>query len=226
MIAYKKKSLVLYNNKQRIGLKERIPYVFFNLICILTEGHLVKEMLYYIHGYQSNPTGEKATVFKETLQAIPISYQETIPEKISISRCLDRISKEIRNDPSVVLIGSSLGGFLAASTALNHSTVKQLILLNPAIIPPETDLLKIKDMPLRILQEMINPGLFIQKIPAQITILRGRLDTVVPDQWILRFSKAQNATIQFLDDDHRFSKNLSQLPGIISAILQKEDMNR
>lgn len=29
MIAYKKKSLVLYNSKQRIGLKERIPYVFF-----------------------------------------------------------------------------------------------------------------------------------------------------------------------------------------------------
>lgn len=183
-------------------------------------------MLYYIHGYQSNPNGEKATAFKETLQAIPISYQETIPEKISIPRCLDRISKEIRNDPSVVLIGSSLGGFLAASTALNHPTVKQLILLNPAIIPPETDLLKIKDMPLRILQEMINPGLFIQKIPAQITILRGRQDTVVPDQWVLRFSQAQNATIQFFDDDHRFSKNLSQLPGIISAILQKEDMNR
>lgn len=181
------------------------------------------EMLYYIHGYQSNPHGEKATIFKETLQAVPISYQDTIPEEISIPGCLDRISMELRNDPSVVLIGSSLGGFLAASTALDHPNVKRLILLNPAIIPPETNLHEIEGMPLRILQEMINARLFTQKISAPITILRGTQDTVVPDQWVLRFARAQNATIQFFDDDHRFSKNLSRLPDIISALLQKEE---
>ncbi len=183
-------------------------------------------MLYYIHGYQSTPHGEKAALFKKTLHAIAISYQDTAPEEIRIQHCLEKISKKIRNDPSVTLIGSSLGGFLATSTAMSHPNVGRLILLNPAIIPPETDLDTIEGMPLRILQEMINPSLFTQKITAQITILRGTQDTVVPDLWVFRFAQAQNATIQFLDDDHRFSKNLSRLPDIISELLQKEEQNR
>lgn len=182
-------------------------------------------MRYFIHGYQSSPNGEKATLFKKTLQAQPIRYQETIPEKISIPCCLEKISQVIRNDPCVVLIGSSLGGFLAASTALRHSNVKQLILLNPAIIPPETDIHTIQNMPQRILGEMIDPTLFTKKIPARITILRGTHDDVVPSDWVLRFTKAQDATLQLFDDDHRFSKNLSRLPEIISGFLQTEEKN-
>ena len=135
--------------------------------------------------------------------------------------CLYRISDVIKNDQHVVLIGSSLGGFLAASTALTHPTVKQLILLNPAIIPPEIDLHTIQGMPYGILEEMKDPRLFEQKIPAAITILRGTQDDIVPDEWILSFAKAQQATIQLYNDDHRFSKNLQKLPSIISELLQK-----
>lgn len=176
-------------------------------------------MLYYLHGYQSSPTGEKATIFKETLGAIPIAYRDETPENLVISRCLYRISEVLKNDHNVVLIGSSLGGLLAASTALTHPTVKQLILLNPAIIPPQIDLHTIDGMPLRILEEMKDPRLFEQKIPATIIILRGIQDDLVPDEWILSFAKAQQATIQLFNDDHRFSKNLQKLPLIISELL-------
>ncbi|MCX6671570.1 MAG: alpha/beta fold hydrolase [Euryarchaeota archaeon] len=176
-------------------------------------------MLYYIHGYQSSPTGEKAILLKEELQVIPITYQESPPQDLVISKCLSRISEAIAHDQQVILIGSSLGGFLAASTALTHPTVKQLILLNPAIIPPEQDLTTIKDMPLRILQDMRDPRLFQEKIRAAITILRGTLDDVVPDEWILRFAQTQDATIQLYTDDHRFSKNLHRLPDIISELI-------
>jgi len=176
-------------------------------------------MLYYIHGYQSSPFGEKATLLKKTIQAIPITYRDGLAEDLVISHCLDRIAEAIQEDPRVVLIGSSLGGFLAASTALTHSNVNRLILLNPAIIPLDIDLRTIEGMPLRILQEMREQRLFSEKIPASITILRGTQDDIVPDQWILCFAQAQNATIQLYDDDHRFSKNLQRLPGIISELL-------
>jgi predicted esterase YcpF (UPF0227 family) len=177
-------------------------------------------MLYFIHGYQSSPDGEKATLLKKTVDAIPITYRESPPEDLIISECLSRISRAIAQDQKVILIGSSLGGFLAASTALSHSTVKQLILLNPAIIPPEIDLATIKGMPLRILKEMKDPRLFTEKIPATITILRGTLDDVVPDEWIIPFAQAQNATIKLYTDDHRFSKNLQRLPEIIAESIQ------
>jgi len=179
-------------------------------------------MLYYLHGYQSSPDGEKATLLKKTLQVIPITYREVAPEQLVISDCLHRISTVIAQDKQVILIGSSLGGFLAASIALHHPTVKHLILLNPAIIPPDIDLATIKGMPLRILQEMKDPCLFTEKIPARITILRGTLDDVVPDEWIVPFAQAQNATIKLYTDDHRFSKNLHRLPEIISEVLFQE----
>ena len=178
-------------------------------------------MLYYLHGYQSDPFSEKGTLLRETLQAVPITYRDGAPEDLVISECLSRISDVIKKDQQVVLIGSSLGGFLAAATALSHSNVKQLILLNPAIIPPRTDLRTVQGMPHRILEEMMDPRLFEQKIPASITILRGTNDDVVPDDWVVSFAKAQQATIQVYNDDHRFSKNLQKLPEIISELLQK-----
>lgn len=178
-------------------------------------------MLYYIHGYQSSPTSAKGTLFRKILHATPIAYREGNPEDLVISQCLSRISHAIAKDPQVTLIGSSLGGFLAASTALDHANVTRLILLNPAILPPQTNLTKIQGIPRRILEEMNDPRLFEQKIPADIMILRGTQDTVVPDGWVLSFAKAQEATVRFLYDDHSFSKNLQKLPGIISELLPK-----
>lgn len=177
-------------------------------------------MLYYIHGYQSSPQGEKATLLKKTIQAIPITYRNGHAEDLIISHCLNRIGAVIQDDPHAILIGSSLGGFLAASTGLTHSNVKQLILLNPAIVPLNIDLNTIESMPLRILEEIREQRFFTEKIPASITILRGIQDDVVPYQWILSFAQAQNATIKFYDDDHRFSKNLKNLPRIIAELLQ------
>lgn len=164
-------------------------------------------MLYYLHGYQSSPIGEKATLLKQTLGAIPIAYHDGPPENLVLSQCLYRISKVLKNDTEIVLIGSSLGGLLAASIALINPIVRQIILLNPAIILPKVDLQTIEGMPLRILEEMKDLRLFEQKISATITILRGIHDNLVPDGWILKFAQAQKATIILLNDDHRFSKN-------------------
>jgi predicted esterase YcpF (UPF0227 family) len=173
-------------------------------------------MLYYIHGYQSSPDSTKGIIFKEKLNAIAIKYRDCEPEDLIISDCLRRISDVIKNDKDVVLIGSSLGGFLAVSTAINHPNVKKLILLNPTIIPPQTNLNNIQGIPRKILEDMIDERLFKNKIDAEMTILRGTDDDVVPDSWILEFAMAQEVTIMFLHDDHRFSRNSIKIPDILS----------
>lgn len=177
-------------------------------------------MLYYVHGYQSGPDSNKGTLFRERLNAKAIKYRDCEPEDLIISDCLRRVSEVIKNDKDVVLIGSSLGGFLVASTAINHSNVKKLILLNPAIIPPLTNLDAVQGMPKNILRDMIEPRLFENRLKAEITILRGTEDELVPDSWVLKFAMAQKATIRFLHDDHSFSRNLTKLPDIISEILR------
>jgi predicted esterase YcpF (UPF0227 family) len=178
-------------------------------------------IIYFIHGYQSSPTGAKGTLFKETLHAVPIEYRGGPPETLVIAQCLQSISDAIKDDSNVILIGSSLGGFLAATTALHHTSVKQVILLNPAIIPPMTNLKKIEEIPPRIFLQMMRPELFEMKIPATVTIIRGTEDTVIPDQWVFAFAKAQEASVHFLHDDHEFSKNITKLPAIISKILRQ-----
>ncbi len=87
-------------------------------------------MLYYIHGYMSNPKSTKGILFKEKLNAIPIKYRDCKPEEIIITDCLEKIKKELEADKDIILIGSSLGGFLVAKTALENKNVKQIILLN------------------------------------------------------------------------------------------------
>ena len=125
-------------------------------------------MLYYIHGYMSDPNSTKGILFKEKLNAKAIKYRDCEPEDLVISDCLKRIKTEIENDNDVVLIGSSLGGLLAAKTALENPNVKQIILLNPAIIPPKIDITKIQDMPQSILSDMQDNRLFNQKIASKI----------------------------------------------------------
>ena len=178
-------------------------------------------MLYYIHGYLSEPDSTKGTLFRKTLDIKPIKYRDCEPEDVIISDCIRRIEEEIKNDKDVILIGSSLGGFLAAKTALDNPNVKHIILLNPAIIPIDFDISKIKDMPQRILREMRHERLFNEKIKSKISILAGIMDDVVPLDWIKKFAKAQEISVNFFIDDHRFSYTLNHLPGIITSLLDK-----
>ena len=179
-------------------------------------------MLYYIHGYMSDPNSTKGTLFKEKLNARAIKYRDCEPEDLVISDCLKRIKSEIKDDKNVILIGSSLGGLLAAKTALENPNVKQIILLNPAIIPPSVDITKIQGMPQRILSDMQDVRLFEEKIDSDIFILAGKWDDVVPSDWVLEFARAQGVTVSFLDDDHSFMYNMNKLPDIIGDILNKK----
>jgi len=178
-------------------------------------------MLYYIHGYLSNPNSTKGKLFKKKLEAIPIKYRDCKPEEIEISDCLKQIKKVIEKDKEIILIGSSFGGFLAAKSALENKNVKQIILLNPAIIPPYVDILKIKEMPKKLLRDMQDKNLFKKKINTIINIIVGIKDELIPSDWPIEFALTQDATIKFLYDDHSFTNNINQLPDIIGKILYK-----
>ena len=97
--------------------------------------------------------------------------------------------------------------------------INNLILINPAIIPTYVDLPSLSGMPPRIFKEMFDENLFLTKINADITILIGTNDTIVPNKWGIEFAKAQEAKIQFFHDDHQFSNYINELPKIIKNII-------
>lgn len=172
-------------------------------------------VLYFIHGYKSSPTGDKAVLFKKTLHAIPITYRNCPPEDLDIHDALARIKDTIANDHDVRLIGSSLGGYLAAATAQHDHQVTKIALLNPATIPPDVDIETIHDMPQSILKDMIDPTLFSSRLTIPVLIIRGIQDSVVPDYWVESFARAQHATVIYLEDDHQLTRHLQHLPAVL-----------
>ncbi len=91
----------------------------------------------YLHGFASSPRSRKATVLGAQLRD-ELGYQVQVPDleegafpELTISRQLALIDRTLQ--PPAVLIGSSLGGYLASLyAARNPDKVTALILLAPA----------------------------------------------------------------------------------------------
>ncbi len=89
----------------------------------------------YLHGFASSPASRKARLFAESLRLenIHLDALDLAPDftRLTITGQLEVIEKAAQGD-SVVLIGSSLGGYLAAIYAEKHPEVSRLLLLAPA----------------------------------------------------------------------------------------------
>jgi len=91
----------------------------------------------YLHGFASSPLSGKAQFFRRKFEALGIAME--IPqldegrfEELTISSQLAVIERAVGEQPAI-LIGSSLGGYLAALYASRHpSRVSKLVLLAPA----------------------------------------------------------------------------------------------
>ncbi len=90
----------------------------------------------YLHGFASGPGSTKAAYFREVLARRGITLEvpnlsENGLEHITVSHELAVVERTARGEP-VTLIGSSLGGYLAALYAARHPEVERLLLLAPA----------------------------------------------------------------------------------------------
>jgi pimeloyl-ACP methyl ester carboxylesterase len=90
----------------------------------------------YLHGFASSPASNKARFFAERLRST--GAQVEIPDlaagdfgHLTISGQLRLIEQAAGVDP-ISLIGSSLGGYLAALYAARHREVSRVVLLAPA----------------------------------------------------------------------------------------------
>jgi uncharacterized protein len=90
----------------------------------------------YLHGFASSPQSRKAQAFQAAFDRLGIPL--AIPaldggdfEHLTISGQLSLIEETLGGEP-VRLIGSSMGGYLAALYAAAHPEVSRLVLLAPA----------------------------------------------------------------------------------------------
>jgi pimeloyl-ACP methyl ester carboxylesterase len=90
----------------------------------------------YLHGFASGPSSSKARYFRQRLEAAGFSV--AVPdlaagdfEHLTLSGQMRIIDQAAAGQPAA-LIGSSMGGYLAALYAARHEIVERIVLLAPA----------------------------------------------------------------------------------------------
>lgn len=90
----------------------------------------------YLHGFASGPGSRKAQVFRARFEESGVAV--SVPQLdagfffgLTISGQFEILTREANGEP-VVLMGSSMGGYLAALYAARHPEVEKLVLLAPA----------------------------------------------------------------------------------------------
>ncbi len=193
-------------------------------------------MYVYLHGFASGPASSKARLFREHLgpQLLVPELDGGDFEHLTITSQLERLEKLI-GDRVVTIIGSSMGGYLAALYAARHASVQRLVLLAPAFgfseRWPETlgaeevrqwresgyrDVYHYaQGRPARLHYALLEDAARYPAYPdfsQPALILHGRRDTVVPLEYSEQFAATHpNAELQVLETGHEMTDCLPRI---------------
>ena len=149
---------------------------------------MVKTPTIFIHGQESSSKGGKAVFFKKHFPHM------IIPDFVgNIQGRMEKLDHLLARKKGITMIGSSLGGLMAALfTFENHERVKKLILLAPAINLAEFT---------PFLSKRLSPSL-------PVFVFHGKNDEVIPLDSIQKIAEKvfTNLSFSIVDDDHRLSK--------------------
>ncbi len=205
-------------------------------------------MILYLHGFASGPASKKAQFFQSRF--LERGREMMIPdlaagdfENLTITSQLAVVERAAAGRP-VSLIGSSLGGYLAALYASRHPEVEKLVLLAPGFgfpsrwpdsLGPErvAEWKRTGVLPVfhygegreRLLRwSIIEDGQRYEDFPpaGQPTmIFHGKNDTVVPPFLSEQFAAGKrNVTLEILDSDHELMNVLEYLWARMSEFLR------
>lgn len=201
----------------------------------------------YLHGFASSPNSSKARYLAERWWRHGISL--SIPdlslsglEQLTISGQLGVVDRTVAGQ-SAVLIGSSMGGYLAALYAAEHPEVEKVVLLAPAFrfaarwaerVGPaameqwrRSGFLEVfhygEGKPARVGYGLYRDALNYPDfpcVPQPCLIIHGTRDEIVPVQYSVEASRRCPAMeLVELDDDHELKKDLNRLAGAIEGFL-------
>ncbi len=196
----------------------------------------------YLHGFASGPASRKAQFFRKKFEAAGIALR--IPEldegdftALTVGAQLRVVEREATGASNVILIGSSLGGYLSALYAARHPhQVSKLVLLAPAFGFPrrwrealgdqkiaEWRATGTMDMfhygakaPRPIGYQLLEEAAAYEDYPEAVQpalILHGTGDDVVPARYSLEFAKRNpdSTKLVLLDSGHELTDVLEKL---------------
>ncbi len=145
----------------------------------------------FIHGQESSSQGTKGRFFSELVPEM------VIPDfRGDVSTRMTKLNEILSGRSQITMIGSSLGGLMAALFAFqNQDKLKKLILLAPALNLPEFD-----------------PYLS-RRLALPVTVFHGKNDELIPAGPIQAIAAKvfANLTFTLLNDDHRLTSTFSTI---------------
>ncbi len=196
----------------------------------------------YLHGFASSAGSTKGTFFSTRFQerGIPLhtpDFNEPDFSTLTITRMVQQVERllDTLSGGRVVLIGSSLGGFVAVQVALRRK-VDRLVLLAPALDFSGKRLQSLGDRGLKEWEASgqlnvfhygygrlipVHYALYTDacgydcvdaKLSMPILIFQGERDTAVDPEMVQRWANSRpNVELHMLDDDHQLGGSLDYI---------------
>ncbi len=206
----------------------------------------------YLHGFASSPESGKAVRIADAVRALGVATHVpdlNLPDfrSLTITRMLAQVRDAIDAEPGspVVLIGSSLGAFVALHAAA-HSAVRGLVLLAPALDFGVDESDRIGDVSIgdwrasgscevfhyawnrretldfSLYEDARRYDAFAAAPAVPVLIFQGRRDTVVSPAVVERWAAGRpGVTLVMLDDDHQLHASLDVIAQGLRAFVAR-----
>jgi uncharacterized protein len=203
----------------------------------------------YLHGFASGPQSSKGLFFRERFAALGVEVD--LPdlsgcdfEHLTLTSQLGTIDRQVSARAPAAVIGSSLGGYLAALYAARHpGAFRAVVLLAPGFgfarrwpeslgaeqvrLWRERGWLEVYHYGLkrscRLGSQILEDGLRYEDYPEvrdPTLVIHGTRDEVVDPRWSEEFARGRpNATLRLLDSDHQLLDALETIWSETEAFL-------
>jgi pimeloyl-ACP methyl ester carboxylesterase len=200
--------------------------------------------VFYLHGFASSARSSKAAFFASRLTALGITvhvpdFNEPDFSTLTISRMIDQVGRGLESvgaEPAV-LMGSSLGAFVAVQTAMKHpEQIDRMVLLAPALDFGGKRLESLGDrgvaewertntldvfhygfgrtMPVHyeLYADACRHDCLDAQLSMPIQVFQGRRDAAVDPEMVERWAGVRpNVELHMLDDDHQLLSSLDYI---------------
>jgi len=161
------------------------------------------ELVVFSHGLDGEPRGTKIVALARVAEARGLRIESVDYRGMEAPARVEKLIgfAKALSQP-LILVGSSLGGHVAA-TASVHVPTRGLFLMAPAFFMPGFE------------QYTPTPA------ACPIEIVHGWNDDVVPAQNSIRFAQQYRSTLHLIDSDHRLTANLDEVCELFDLFLKR-----
>lgn len=149
----------------------------------------------FSHGQESGPWGTKIAAMADLARDRGLAVDSL--DYRGMNDPAERVARLVAFcggiDVPLVLVGSSMGGHVAASASAQLPDVRGLFLIAPAFYMPG--------------YEELTP----EPVARRITIVHGWRDDVVPAANSIRFAAQHGAGLHLIDGDHRLTEHVFEI---------------